>query len=127
MALAGVAWGVYSLRGRGASDPLAETAGNFARAVPLAVGVSVAAAPAHRSPRRGALLAVAVGRVGVRTRLRRLVRRLPGSSATRAASVQLAVPVLAAAGGVLFLSERITGPADRRGDPDPRRRGARAD
>ncbi|MGH8166748.1 MAG: EamA family transporter, partial [Woeseiaceae bacterium] len=37
---AGVAWGVYSLRGQGAGDPLAATAGNFLRAIPFAVALS---------------------------------------------------------------------------------------
>jgi drug/metabolite transporter (DMT)-like permease len=107
MALAGVAWGVYSLRGRGASDPLAETAGNFARSVPLAIGVSVAA-PHVAFHAEGTLLAVASGALASGLGYVAWYAALPALSATRAASVQLAVPVLAAAGGVLFLSERIT-------------------
>jgi drug/metabolite transporter (DMT)-like permease len=108
MALAGVAWGVYSLRGRGASDPLAETAGNFARAVPLAVGVSVATAPHIALHTEGALLAVASGALASGLGYVAWYAALPGLSATRGASVQLAVPVLAAAGGVIFLSEQVT-------------------
>jgi drug/metabolite transporter (DMT)-like permease len=108
MALAGAAWGVYSLRGRGASDPLAETAGNFARSVPLAIGVSAAAAPHFSLGADGALLAVASGALASGLGYVAWYAALPVLSATRAASVQLAVPVLAAVGGVLFLSERIT-------------------
>lgn len=108
MALAGVAWGVYSLRGRGASDPRAETAGNFARSVPLAIGVSVAAAPHVAFHAEGVLLAVASGALASGLGYVAWYAALPALSATRAASVQLAVPVLAAVGGVLFLSERIT-------------------
>src|SRR5439155_588816 len=61
MIAAGVAWGAYSLRGRGASRPLVATASNFARAVPLALALSLAdMGSVHVSP-RGALLAVASG------------------------------------------------------------------
>ena len=109
MSIAGVAWGLYSLRGRGASNPLAETAGNFARSVPLAVGVSVVAAPHVRVSADGVLLAVLSGALASGLGYVVWYAALSGLSATRAASVQLAVPVLAAAGGVAFLSERITG------------------
>jgi drug/metabolite transporter (DMT)-like permease len=108
MVIAGVAWGVYSLRGRGAPDPLAETAGNFARSVPLAIGVSVAAAPHVALSVEGALLAAISGALASGLGYVVWYAALSGLSATRAASVQLTVPVLAAAGGVLFLSERIT-------------------
>jgi drug/metabolite transporter (DMT)-like permease len=108
MALAGVAWGVYSTRGRGASDPLAETAGNFARSVPLAIAVSVAAARHVSVGVNGALLAVASGALASGLGYVAWYAALPGLSATRGASVQLAVPVLAAAGGVIFLSEQVT-------------------
>jgi drug/metabolite transporter (DMT)-like permease len=108
MAMAGVAWGIYSLRGRGASDPLAETAGNFARSVPLAIGVSIAAAPHAAFNAQGALLAVVSGALASGLGYVAWYAALSGLSATRAASVQLAVPVLAAAGGVIFLSEPVT-------------------
>ena len=108
MAIAGVAWGLYSLRGRGASDPLAETAGNFARSVPLAVGVSIAAATHAELSADGALLAVLSGALASGLGYVAWYAALSALSATRAASVQLAVPLLAAAGGVVFLSERIT-------------------
>jgi drug/metabolite transporter (DMT)-like permease len=108
MVIAGVAWGVYSLRGRGASDPLAETSGNFARSVPLAVGVSIAAASHFALSAEGALLAAVSGALASGLGYVAWYAALSGLSATRAASVQLTVPVLAAAGGVLFLSERIT-------------------
>jgi drug/metabolite transporter (DMT)-like permease len=108
MVLAGAAWGVYSLRGRAASDPLVETAGNFARSVPLAIGVSVAAAPHAAFDAEGALLAVASGALASGLGYVAWYAALSGLSATRAASIQLAVPVLAAAGGVIFLSERVT-------------------
>ena len=108
MVVAGVAWGVYSLRGRGASDPLGETAGNFVRAVPLVLGVSILAARQVEVTAGGALLAVASGALASGVGYFVWYAALAGLTATRAATVQLAVPVLAAAGGVIFLSEQIT-------------------
>lgn len=108
MAIAGVAWGGYSLRGRRSVYPLLDTAGNFIRAVPLAVAVTMISLGGMRVSVRGALLAVAsgvlasgFGYVAWYAALRRL-------SGTRAALVQLSVPVLAAAGGVLLLGEPVS-------------------
>jgi drug/metabolite transporter (DMT)-like permease len=108
MAVAGVAWGVYSLRGRGAVDPLADTAGNFVRAAPLAMGVSILAARHAEASAGGALLAVVSGALTSGVGYVAWYTALAGLTATRAASVQLAVPVLAAVGGVAFLAEQIT-------------------
>jgi len=108
MAVAGIAWGVYSLRGRGASDPLAETAGTFVRALPLAAGVNVVAASRSVWSTDGAILAVVSGALASGLGYVAWYAALSGLTATRAATVQLAVPVLAAAGGVAFLAEGIT-------------------
>lgn len=108
MIAAGVAWGAYSLRGRGASRPLAATASNFARAVPLALALSVAGmGSAHVSP-RGALLAVASGALSSGVGYSLWYAALGGLTATQAAVVQLSVPVLVALGGVLLLGEALT-------------------
>jgi len=110
MALAGVAWGVYSLRGRASRAPLASTGDNFVRAAPLALGALVLALlfePLHASP-RGALLAAASGALASGLGYSFWYLALPGMSPTRAALVQLVVPVLAAAGGVALLGERLT-------------------
>ena len=111
MAGAGIAWGVYSLRGRGAGEPVAATAGNFARATPLALAVSVVAfglGGPVKADAAGLVLAVASG--GLTSGIGYVIwyAALPGLSALRAASVQLAVPPLAAAGGVLLLAEPLT-------------------
>lgn len=108
MALAGFAWGIYSLRGRGSASPVAQTAGNIVRSVPLMFAMSLVALRQFHVGRDGALLAVASG--AVTTGLGYVVwyQALRGLTATRAAVVQLAVPVLAAAGGVAFLSEIIS-------------------
>lgn len=108
MAVAGVAWGAYSLLGRGAMDPLAETAANFLRTVPLAVAVSLATlAHAHLSP-RGIVLAVVSGTLTSGLGYVVWFAALRGLTATRAATVQLAVPVLAALGGVALLAETVS-------------------
>lgn len=109
MAVAGISWGLYSLRGRGGVDPLADTTGNFVLALPLAVAVNLITlrGAAHVS-HRGVLLAVLSGALASGVGYVVWYAALRGLTATRAATVQLAVPVLAAAGGVLLLSETIT-------------------
>jgi drug/metabolite transporter (DMT)-like permease len=111
MLVAGVAWGAYSLMGRASvHPPLATTAANFARALPLAVALGLAAVAlrsAHISA-RGVLLATASGAVASGIGYSLWYAALRGLSATRAAVVQLSVPVLAAAGGVLLLGETLT-------------------
>ena len=108
MALAGVSWGVYSLRGRGVADPLAATAGNFVRATPLALLLSLACAASARTDPFGLLLAVASGAFASGLGYAVWYSALRGLSALRAATVQMSVPVIAAFGGVLFLAETVT-------------------
>lgn len=107
---AGVAWGVYSLRGRGGADPAAATAGNFALAVPLALCALLwpLARDGVRVETTGVLLAVVSGAVTSGFGYVVWYAALRGLAATTAAIVQLAVPVLAAFGGVLLLDERTT-------------------
>ena len=108
MAVAGIAWGLYSLLGRGARDPLAATARNFALATPLVLLVSLASlASAHVDP-KGAALAVASGALASGCGYVVWYAALPLLSAGRAATVQLTVPVIAALGGALLLSEPLT-------------------
>ncbi|MFV0672997.1 DMT family transporter [Variovorax sp. tm] len=112
MAAAGVAWGVYSLRGRSVADPLAATARNFTRALPLALALSlVSAVEAHadvHADAMGLVLAVASGALTSGLGYAVWYAVLGRLGAMRAATVQLSVPLLAAFGGVLFLSEAIT-------------------
>jgi drug/metabolite transporter (DMT)-like permease len=108
MAVAGIAWGIYSLRGRGSGDPVVATAANFARAVPFALIVSLLAVADFQVTDRGAWLAVLSGAVASGVGYVIWYAALKGLTTTRAAIVQLSVPVLAAIGGVLFLSEEIT-------------------
>jgi drug/metabolite transporter (DMT)-like permease len=106
MAAAGVAWGVYSLRGRGVADPLAATAGNFARAVPLALLVLLAGG--LRPHGIGLLYAVLSGAGASGLGYAIWYAALRGLNATRAATVQLSVPVITALASVPVLGERIT-------------------
>ncbi len=108
MVVAGIAWGAYSLRGRGAVDPVRTTAGNFARTVPLALAVSLVALPMAYVSAKGALWAVISGALASGVGYAIWYAALRGLSATRAATVQLAVPVLSAVAGVILLAEVVT-------------------
>ena len=105
---AGLAWGVYSLRGKAAGDPAAATAGNFLRAVPLAFGLSVATFPWSSVDRWGIAYAIISGALTSGVGYTIWYAALRGLNATTAATVQLSAPVLAAVGGIVFLSEDIT-------------------
>ena len=106
---AGAAWGVYSLRGRGALDPLSANAVSFARGVPLALVASAAgwALGEPRATPAGAVLALVSGAFASGLGYAIWYAALAGLSATRAAIVQLSVPPLAMAGGVLLLGESL--------------------
>ncbi|MDM0019221.1 DMT family transporter [Variovorax saccharolyticus] len=108
MAIAGIAWGVYSLRGRGVADPLAATASNFARAAPVALLLSLLFASRMHADAHGAALAIASGAITSGIGYVIWYAALPGLSAMRAATVQLSVPPIAAFGGALLLSEAIS-------------------
>jgi drug/metabolite transporter (DMT)-like permease len=110
MAIAGVAWGVYSLRGRGVADPLTATAGNFARAAPLALLLSASFIINARAYANEAGIALAIASGALTSGIGYVIwyAALSKLSAMRAATVQLSVPLIAAFGGVAFLSEAIT-------------------
>lgn len=110
MVAAGVAWGVYSLRGKAhppgkTPDPLATTCGNFVRTTPMALALCAAMLPTLRWDGAGIALAVASGAVTSGLGYAVWYRALPALQATSAATVQLSVPVIAAVGGVLLLGE----------------------
>jgi drug/metabolite transporter (DMT)-like permease len=115
MIAAGIAWGVYSLRGRRAvalgHDPTIETAGNFARATPMAVAL-LAVAWLHPAglhvDAAGVALAVASGALTSGVGYAVWYAALPGLAAATAATVQLSVPVITAVTGVVLLAESLT-------------------
>lgn len=110
MILSGVAWSIYSLLGRGARNPVAATAGNFIRAAPVALALLLAqfVMPHVRLDAAGAAYAVASGAVTSGLGYILWYAALKRLNVTRAATVQLSVPVLAALGGTLFLNEPLT-------------------
>lgn len=108
MIISGVAWGAYSLLGRGTSDPLAATAGNFIRAVPMAAVLCLLTLSGLGWDRDGVLFALLSGGLtsGVGYALWYAV--LPRLAATQAASIQLSVPLLTVLAGSLMLGEALT-------------------
>ena len=106
MAIAGVAWGVYSLKGQGLPNPIATTALNFIAAAPLSL-VPLALVQPHWST-HGVLLAATSGAITSGAGYAVWYYALRGHSATSAATVQLLVPVLAAAAGVTLMGELVT-------------------
>jgi drug/metabolite transporter (DMT)-like permease len=105
---AGVAWGVYSLRGKGAGDPTRVTAGNFLRAVPIAAALSVLTYDGASLDSAGFWYAVSSGALASGIGYAIWYTALPALKATNAATVQLSVPVIAALGGIVFLGETVT-------------------
>jgi drug/metabolite transporter (DMT)-like permease len=107
MAFAGIAWGFYTLRGKGSANPLGDTAGNFIRVVPF---VLIAALPfinqIHLS-KYGVLFAVLSGAIASGIGYAVWYAALKFHTATRAAILQLSVPALAAIGGILLLPETV--------------------
>jgi drug/metabolite transporter (DMT)-like permease len=108
MLAAGVAWGIYSLRGKGAGDPTRVTAGNFVLAVPFALALSIATWRSAVPDPAGAVYAIASGALASGIGYAVWYTALRGLNATRAAVVQLSVPALAALGGAAFIGEPIT-------------------
>ena len=107
MIVSGIAWGVYSLRGRGAADATRATAGNFLRTVPLAVPLVALSLFQTGIGGAGVLIAIVSGAVTSGLGYVLWYRALKGQTALSAAIVQLSVPIIAALGGVLFLSEDL--------------------
>lgn len=105
---AGVAWGIYSIHGKAGREAIATTAGNFLRAVPLAAVVSIILLSRARLDQAGIFYAVVSGAITSGLGYVIWYSALPGLKAASAATVQLSVPVLAAAGGILLLGEPIT-------------------
>ena len=108
MLCAGIAWGIYSLRGRRSSDPLRDTAGNFARAAPGALLVTALLWPHASLDKTGVLLAALSGSIASGLGYAAWYRILPRLSAIAAANMQLSVPVIAALAGVVLFGEAVT-------------------
>jgi drug/metabolite transporter (DMT)-like permease len=105
---AGLAWGIYSLRGKGEQNPAGVTTGNFVRAVPFAAALSIIFLPWTNYSLAGITYAIISGAVTSGLGYVIWYSALPGLKTASAATVQLSVPVLAATGGILLLGEPIT-------------------
>ncbi|MCC6076979.1 DMT family transporter [Pseudomonas sp. GCM10022188] len=105
MLLAGVAWGVYSLRGRGVGDATAHTAGNFIRSLPLVLLLGLGGLPWAHLDGAGVLYALLSGALASGVGYALWYAVLPALRATQAATVQLSVPLITALLAVLLLGE----------------------
>lgn len=108
MLAAGVAWGFYTLRARGLADPTAATAGNFLRASAISTGLSMVMLAGLSLDAWGVLYALLSGALASGLGYALWYAVVPRLTVTRAASVQLSVPVLAALLGAWLLREAIT-------------------
>ncbi|SEQ14330.1 EamA-like transporter family protein [Amphritea atlantica] len=110
MTAAGIAWGIYTLKGRGSVNPLADTHFNFFRTLPLVTLTLLFTLTLSNAviTVNGALLAMLSGAIASGIGYAAWYRALSGLSAVQAAVLQLLVPVIAAAGGVVFTDEQIT-------------------
>jgi drug/metabolite transporter (DMT)-like permease len=108
MMTAGIAWGFYSIRGRGSQNPLADTAGNFVYAVPMILVIRLMAFRDIHLSTNGMMLATLSGALASGVGYVIWYAALRGLTTTRAAIIQLSVPILAAWGGVLFLAETVS-------------------
>ncbi|PSU46945.1 EamA family transporter [Photobacterium frigidiphilum] len=105
---AGVAWGIYSLRGRGLGNPTLVTTGNFLRSIPIALLLSVLSFKNADIDLSGFWYAIASGALTSGVGYALWYSVLPFLKATNAATIQLSVPVLAAIAGILFLGEALS-------------------
>lgn len=108
MMAAGLCWGLYSLRGKGVADPIRTSAGNFARASVFTVILSVVLLSRLSLDMMGIGYAVVSGALTSGLGYVVWYTAMPALKATNAAIIQLSVPVIAAAGGIVFLGESIT-------------------
>ncbi len=108
MTVAGIAWGIYTLKGRGSTSPVIDTAYNFLRTIPFVSILAVLTFNQMSYSSTGILLAILSGAIASGIGYAIWYSALRGLSTAQAAVVQLLVPVIAALGGVIFVSEAIT-------------------
>ena len=108
MTISGIAWGIYTLKGRDSKNPMIDTAFNFLRTVPFVIILAIVSIKYAHYSTEGILLAVLSGVIASGIGYMIWYIALGGLSVTQAAVLQLLVPVIAAAGGVMFVSESIS-------------------
>lgn len=109
MACAGVAWGMYTVKGRTSTDPLADTAMNFLRTTPLLIIPAGLMILDYHFTMTGLMLAGLSGALASGAGYAVWYLALRGLNGTQAAVSQLSVPLIAALGGVLLVGEPVTG------------------
>jgi len=108
MLISGVAWGLYSVWGKGSLQPLADTAGNFLKTVPMCALLGLVLLSHYAISAEGVYLALASGALTSGVGYAIWYAVLPALSITKAAVSQLSVPIIAALGGVMFAAEHVT-------------------
>lgn len=108
MSIAGVAWGIYTLRGRSSANPLLDTANNFIRTAPFLLVTALFAIPLAHVSSEGAALAIISGALASGLGYTIWYMALTNLSAIEASVVQLSVPIIAAIGGVVWVGESIS-------------------
>jgi len=108
MIVSGIAWGLYSLRGKSSQNPLRDTAFNFTRTIPFLIILILFSIDSIKAEPHGITLAIVSGAITSGIGYTIWYMALKGLSAVQASIVQLIVPVIAAVGGVIFLSEIIS-------------------
>ncbi len=107
MATAGIAWGIYTVKGQASQNPVSDTTYNFLRTLPLVLILVMVTFPYARLSNEGILLAVLSGAITSGIGYAVWYMALRELSTSKAAVVQLCVPIIAAAGGILFAHETI--------------------
>lgn len=108
MATSGIAWAVYSVLGKSVSNPTFETAGNFIRSLPMALGLVLLFIPSTSPTADGVFYAIASGAITSGIGYALWYAALPHLQSVTAATIQLSVPVITAVGGLLLLNENIS-------------------
>jgi len=108
MTVSGMSWGIYTLKGRGSKNPLMDTSYNFLRTIPFVALLAIFTTQNMSYSFEGIILALISGAITSGVGYTIWYIALGGLSSTQAAVLQLSVPVIAAIGGVVFVSEEIT-------------------
>ena len=115
MITSGIAWGIYSLRGKGSGDPTMITSGNFLRSIPLTIALNFLSYlyfqytdTSMQFIMPASIAAIISGAVTSGMGYALWYKVLPSLKSTTAATVQLSVPVIAAFTGIIFLHESMS-------------------
>jgi drug/metabolite transporter (DMT)-like permease len=108
MIASGIAWGVYSLKGKAVTKPTQATTENFLRSLPLCIGLSLVFITQLDISTKGIALAIVSGAITSGVGYAIWYSVLPSLKAASAATLQLTVPVIATIGGAIWIAEGIS-------------------